>query len=106
MYKSPYSGDTGIEQIIKSTNVLEETIKFDKDSISSQFFDIGFFGDYFFKPVDNPLRLVTPYGYKKGADGNYGSKHLGIDLVAYEGADIRPMFNGIISSVDKDIRGK
>ena len=106
LYKSPYSGDTGIEQIIKSTNVLEETIKFDKDSISSQFFDIGFFGDYFFKPVDNSLRLVTPYGYKKGADGNYGSKHLGIDLVAYEGADIRPMFNGIISSVDKDIYGE
>ena len=78
LYKSPYSGDTGIEQIIKSTNVLEETIKFDKDSISSQFFDIGFFGDYFFKPVDNSLRPTRQRALAKSSDKGFYLNHFAL----------------------------
>lgn len=95
----------GVERIIRTSNLVIDGDELDRNSIASPFFNIGFFGDFYFKPVNGPLRLITPYGYRKNDNGEFGNKHLGIDLLANEGAEINPMFNGIISDIEKDIYG-
>lgn len=101
-----YNQDEMLDYIISSANVEIDELDFDTNSISSKFFDIGYFGDYYFKPVDNALKIVTPYGYKQNQDGTYDNKHLGMDIAAYRGSDVKSMFNGIISNVEKDVYGE
>lgn len=96
-----------INELVQNINSLEniDLTQFDTGDIAGRFYDIGYFGKYYEKPVENTLRLITPYGYRKLDNGKYENKHLGIDLVAYEGNTITSMFNGVIARIEEDSSG-